>query len=115
MSYFQNVEKCHFYLSAFDPDRKLLEMIQRNQLPFIFHVALYKSKHKYRIDFETDTSLTSFLLFNYLENMKYIWLKNEGRDHIEKITVSNLLEYHYLELKAGHSINAYALFSRTTT
>jgi hypothetical protein len=43
--------------------------------------------------------LTSYLLFNYIENIKYIWLKNEGREDVEKVKVSNLLEYHYMESK----------------
>ena len=92
------------YLCAFDPDRKILNMIHQTKpiIIYIFHVALYyrwDKKHKYRIDFENDTSLTSYLLFNYVENIKYIWLKNEGRDNVEKVKVSNLLEYHYLEEK----------------
>jgi hypothetical protein len=92
------------YLCAFDPDRKILNMIEQNKpiTIYIFHVAIYykwDKKHKYRIDFEKDTSLTSYLLFNYIENIKYVWLKNEGRDKIEKVNVSNLLEYHYLEEK----------------
>ena len=92
------------YLSAFDPDRKLLNMIHPTKpiTIYLFHVALYyrwDSKHQYRIDFEKDRSLTSYLMFHYIENMKYIWLKHEGRDHVEKVTVSNLLEYHYLETK----------------
>jgi hypothetical protein len=92
------------YLCAFDPDRKLLNMIhQTNPITiYLFHVALYyrwDSSNKYRIDFEKDRSLTSYLLFNYVENIKYIWLKNEGREHVEKVKVSNLLEYHYLENK----------------
>jgi hypothetical protein len=69
---------------------------------YLFHVALYyrwDSKYKYRIDFEKDRHLTSYLLFHYIENIKYIWLKNEGREHVEKIKVSNLLEYYYLENK----------------
>jgi hypothetical protein len=92
------------YLCAFDPDRKILNMIHQTKpiTIYIFHVALYyrwNKKDPYRIDFEKDTSLTSYLLFNYIENIKYIWLKNEGRDKVEKVNVSNLLEYHYLEEK----------------
>lgn len=92
------------YLCAFDPDRKLLNMIhQTNPITiYLFHVALYyrwDKKNPYRIDFEKDRSLTSYLLFNYVENIKYVWLKNEGRDHVEKVNVSNLLEYHYLKSK----------------
>ena len=92
------------YLCAFDPDRKILNMIEQSKpiTIYIFHVAIYykwDKKHKYRIDFEKDTSLTSYLLFNYIENIKYFWLKNEGRDKVEKVKVSNLLEYHYLEEK----------------
>ena len=92
------------YLCAFDPDRKILNMIHQTKpiTIYLFHVALYyrwDEKHKYRIDFEKDRSLTSYLLFNYIENIKYIWLKNEGREHVEKVKVSNLLEYHYLESK----------------
>jgi len=92
------------YLCAFDPDRKILNMIHQTKpiTIYIFHVALYyrwDKKNKYTIDFEKDTSLTSYLLFNYIENIKYVWLKNEGRDKIQKVKVSNLLEYHYLEEK----------------
>ena len=92
------------YLCAFDPDRKLLNMIHPTKpiTIYLFHVALYyrwDSKYKYRIDFEKDRSLTSYLLFHYIENIKYVWLKNEGRTHVEKVKVSNLLEYHYLEDK----------------
>jgi hypothetical protein len=98
----QNVSS--IYLSAFDPDRSLLNMIHPTKpiTIYLFHVALYyrwDSKYKYRIDFEKDRHLTSYLLFNYVENIKYIWLKNEGREHVEKIKVSNLLEYYYLENK----------------
>ena len=50
-------------------------------------------------DFEKDRHLTSYLLFHYIENIKFIWLKNEGRTQVEKVKVSNLLEYHYLENK----------------
>ena len=92
------------YLCAFDPDRKILNMIHQTKpiTIYLFHVALYyrwDEKNKYRIDFEKDRSLTSYLLFNYIENINYVWLKNEGRDHVEKVKVSNLLEYHYLESK----------------
>ena len=92
------------YLCAFDPDRKILNMIHQTKpiTIYLFHVALYyrwDEKNKYRIDFEKDRSLTSYLLFNYIENIKYVWLKNEGREHIEKVKVSNLLEYYYLESK----------------
>lgn len=92
------------YLCAFDPDRKILNMIHQTKpiTIYLFHVALYyrwDEKNKYRIDFEKDRSLTSYLLFNYIENIKYVWLKNEGREHVEKVKVSNLLEYHYLESK----------------
>lgn len=92
------------YLCAFDPDYKILNMIHQTKpiTIYLFYVALYyrwDEKNQYRIDFEIDRSLTSYLLFNYIENIKYIWLKNEGREHVEKIKVSNLLEYHYLETK----------------
>lgn len=98
----QNVSS--IYLSAFDPDQSLLNMIHPTKpiTIYLFHVALYyrwDSKYKYRIDFEKDRHLTSYLLFNYIENIKYIWLKNQGRDSVEKIKVSNLLEYYYLENK----------------
>lgn len=90
------------YLCAFDPDRKILNMIHQTKpiTIYLFHIALYyrwDKKNPYRIDFEKDKSLTSYLLFQYIENIKYIWLKNQGRDHAEKVKVSNLLEYHYLE------------------
>jgi hypothetical protein len=75
---------------------------------YIFYVALYyrwDEKKQYRIDFEKDRMLTSYLLFQYIENIQYIWLKNEGREHVEKVKVSNLLEYHYLEQKQNkHSL-----------
>jgi hypothetical protein len=92
------------YLCAFDPDRKILNMIHQTKpiTIYLFHVALYyrwDEKNKYRIDFEKDRSLTSYLLFNYIENIKYVWLKNEGRKKVEKVKVLNLLEYHYLESK----------------
>jgi len=94
----------NIYICAFDPDRKILNMIHKT-IPitiYIFHVALYykwDKKNKYSINFETDHNLTTYLLFEYIENIKYIWLKNEGRDNIEKVKVNNLLEYHYLETK----------------
>ena len=92
------------YLCAFDPDRKILNMIHQTKpiTIYLFHVALYyrwEQKNQYRIDFEKDRSLTSYLLFNYIENIKYVWLKNEGREDVEKVKVSNLLEYHYLKTK----------------
>jgi hypothetical protein len=98
------------YLCAFDPDRKILNMIHQTKpiTIYIFYVALYyrwDEKKQYRIDFEKDRMLTSYLLFQYIENIKYIWLKNEGREHVEKVKVSNLLEYHYLEQKQNkHSL-----------
>jgi hypothetical protein len=92
------------YLCAFDPDCKILNMIHQTKpiTIYIFHIALYyrwDKTYQYRIDFKTDRSLTSYLLFNYIENIKYVWLKNQGRDNVEKVKVSNLLEYHYLEEK----------------
>lgn len=92
------------YLCAFDPDRKILNLIHQTKpiTIYLFYVTLYyrwDEINQYRIDFEIDRSLTTYLLFNYIENIKYIWLKNQGRDDIEKVKVSNLLEYHYLETK----------------
>ena len=100
------------YLCAFDPDRKILNMIHQTKpiTIYLFHVALYyrwDKKNPYRVDFEKDKSLTSYLLFQYIENIKYIWLKNDGREHVEKVKVSNLLEYHYLETK--HDKNYFKL------
>ena len=62
------------YLCAFDPDRKLLNMIHPTKpiTIYLFHVALYyrwDSKNQYRIDFEKDRSLTSYLLFYYIDNI----------------------------------------------
>ena len=94
----------NIYLCAFDPDRKILNMIHQTKpiTIYIFHLALYYNwdkKNQYYINFETDQRLTRYLLFEYIENINYIWLKNEDREHVEKVKVSNLLEYHYLESK----------------
>ena len=49
------------------------------------------------VDFEKDRTLRSYLLLHSIENINYIWLKTGNK--IEKVKVSNLLEYHYLESK----------------
>jgi len=91
------------YLCAFDPHRKILNMIHPTKpiTLYLFHIPLYYrwDQKSHLIDFEKDTTLTGFLLRHYVENIQYVWLRNQGRDHVEKIKVSNLLEYHYLESK----------------
>jgi hypothetical protein len=55
---------------------------------YLFHVALYyrwDKKNPYRIDFEKDRSLTSYLLFEYIENIKYIWLKIKVANMLKKL------------------------------
>ena len=90
------------YLKAFDPDRKILNMIHPTKpiTLYIYHVALYYrwDQKNGLIDFEKDRTLTSYLLMHSIENISYIWLKSIG-NQIEKVKVSNLLEYHYLESK----------------
>jgi len=102
----------YIFLSAFDPHRKILNMISSKNLTIvIFHYGLFKNDG---ILPENDTGLQMFLLMNYIENIKYIWVYESGdrrctdsnqineekvRKNLNKIYVKNLLEYSYLEQK----------------
>ena len=107
----------YIYLSAYCPDRIILNMICKTKplTLLIWHVPLFYNWRKGNdiIDFENDTNLTTFLLYNYLENVKYIYLndtKGDIRDQIsnntkinvksiKKIPCINLLDYHQKESK----------------
>jgi hypothetical protein len=107
----------YLYLSAYCPDRIILNMVCKiKPLTILLWGCplFYKwEQGNFVIDFEKDTSLTTFLLFNYVENVKYIYLNDVGgmiRDQIrdnkkidtsslQKISCINLLEYHHRETK----------------
>jgi len=113
----------YLYLSAYCPDRIILNMICKTKplTLLIWHVPLFYNWREGNdiIDFENDKNLTTFLLFNYVENVKYIYLNdiNTNNDKslreqiinnkklkldpssVEKIPCINLLDYHQKELK----------------
>ena len=109
----------YIYLSAYCPDRIVLNMICKTKplTLLIWHVPLFYNWREGNdiIDFENDKNLTTFLLFNYVENVKYIYLNDKNTNNansireqiinnkkinvasIEKISCSNLLDYHQKE------------------
>jgi hypothetical protein len=110
------------YLKAMTPDKVILSMISK-KLPvtiYIYHIPLFYrfgEKHPHLFDFSEkteDTTLTTFLLMHYVHPIQYIWIHDT--DVLEKfysnkmltnlkyklIPVSNLLEYHYLELEESN-------------
>ena len=111
----------YIYLSAYCPDRIVLNMICKTKplTLLIWHVPLFYNWREGNdiIDFKNDKNLTTFLLFNYVENVKYIYLndKNTNNEHslrnqifnnkkldpssVEKISCNNLLDYHQKEIK----------------
>ena len=111
----------YIYLAAYCPERIVLDMICKTKslTLLIWHVPLFYNWRKGNdiIDFANDKNLTTFLLYNYVENVKYIFLndKNENNYHslkqqifnnkklnisaVEKIPCVNLLDYHYKETK----------------
>jgi hypothetical protein len=111
----------YIYLSAYCPDRIVLNMICKTKplTLLIWHVPLFYNWREGNdiIDFENDKNLTTFLLYNYVENVKYIYLndKNTNNDNslrnqifnnkklntssVEKISCNNLLDYHQKEIK----------------
>jgi hypothetical protein len=111
----------YIYLSAYCPDRIILNMICKTKplTLLIWHVPLFYNWREGNdiIDFENDKNLTTFLLFNYIENVKYIYLNDKNTDNsnslreqilnnttldpsgVEKISCNNLLDYHQKESK----------------
>ena len=110
----------YMYFAAYCPDRIVLDMICKTKplTLLIWHVPLFYNwrKGNYIIDFKNDRNLTTFLLFNYVENVKYIFLndkntmnkkslreqiRNNKINHfdVEKIPCVNLLDYHQKESK----------------
>jgi hypothetical protein len=111
----------YLYLSAYCPDRIVLNMVCKSKplTLLIWHVPLFYNWRKGNsvIDFENDKNLTTFLLFNYVENVKYIYLNDKNTDNdkslreqirnnkkldpssVEKIPCINLLDYHQKETK----------------
>uniref|UniRef100_A0A6C0JNY6 Uncharacterized protein n=1 Tax=viral metagenome TaxID=1070528 RepID=A0A6C0JNY6_9ZZZZ len=109
----------YIYLSAYCPDRIVLNMICKTKplTLLIWHVPLFYNWRKGNdiIDFENDTNLTTFLMFNYVENVNYIYLNDKNTnnanslreqimnntkinvDAVEKIPCNNLLDYHQKE------------------
>ena len=117
------------YLSAFDPHRDILKMVCKKTFTlFIASIPLfyrwYEKKNILNLD---DKSLITYLLLNYVENIKYVKVddtllrepirlnklnklnkinkinklnKTSKINKLVKLTpVYNLLDYHYLELK----------------
>ena len=111
----------YIYLSAYCPDRIVLNMICKTKplTLLIWHVPLFYNWREGNdiIDFENDKNLTTFLLFNYIENVKYIYLNDKNTNNnqslreqiinnkilntsfVEKISCNNLLDYHQKESK----------------
>ena len=111
----------YLYLSAYCPDRIILDMVCKTKplTLLIWHVPLFYNWEKcnYKVDFQQDQKLTTFLLFNYVENVKYIYLNDKNTDNdkslreqirnnkkldpssVEKIPCINLLDYHQKETK----------------
>ena len=118
--------KCvnYIYLSAYCPERIVLNMICKTKplTLLIWHVPLFYNWRKGNsvIDFENDKNLTTFLLFNYVENVKYVYLNDTNTNNskslreqiinknlklkidlsaVQKIPCINLLDYHQKESK----------------
>ena len=112
----------YLYLSAYCPERIVLNMICKIKplTLLIWHIPLFYNWRKGDsvIDFENDKNLTTFLLFNYVENVKYIYLNDTNTNNnnslreqinknnkkidsssVQKISCNNLLEYHQKETK----------------
>ena len=111
----------YLYLSAYCPERIVLNMVCKIKplTLLIWHVPLFYNWRKGDsvIDFENDKNLTTFLLFNYVENVKYIYLNDTNTNNdkslreqirinkkidpscVEKIPCINLLDYHQKEIK----------------
>jgi len=111
----------YLYLSAYCPERIVLNMVCKTKplTLLIWHVPLFYNWRKGDsvIDFENDKNLTTFLLFNYVENVKYVYLNDTNSDNdkslreqilnnkkinisgVEKIPCINLLDYHQKETK----------------
>lgn len=114
----------YLYLSAYDPESIILNMVCKIKplTLLIWGSALFFNweKGNYIVDFENDKSLTTFLLFNYVENVKYIYLndtadtadaggvrhqisnnKKIDTSSVQKISCINLLEYHHKDIKTS--------------
>jgi hypothetical protein len=110
----------YMYLSAYCPDRIVLDMVCKTKplTLLIWHVPLFYNweQGNYTVDFQKDRKLTTFLLFNYVENVNYIYLNDKNtmnqkslrlqimnhkinKFSVEKIPCINLLEYHQKELR----------------
>jgi hypothetical protein len=113
----------YLYLSAYCPERIVLNMVCKTKplTLLIWHVPLFYNWRKGDsvIDFENDKNLTTFLLFNYVENVNYVYLNDKNTDNdkslreqirnnknlkldpssVEKIPCINLLDYHQKETK----------------
>ena len=111
----------YLYLYAYCPEIIVLNMICKTKplTLLIWHVPLFYNWRKGNsvIDFENDKNLTTFLLFNYVENVKYVYLNDKNTDNdkslreqirnnkkldpssVEKIPCINLLDYHQKETK----------------
>lgn len=111
----------YLYLSAYCPERIVLNRVCKTKplTLLIWHVPLFYNWRKGDsiIDFENDKNLTTFLLFNYVENVKYIYLNDTNTNNdkslreqirinkkidpscVEKIPCINLLDYHQKEIK----------------
>lgn len=111
----------YLYLSAYCPERIVLNRVCKSKplTLLIWHVPLFYNWRKGDsiIDFENDKNLTTFLLFNYVENVKYIYLNDTNTNNdkslreqirinkkidpscVEKIPCINLLDYHQKEIQ----------------
>jgi hypothetical protein len=109
------------FLKAFTPDKVVLSMVnQTKPLTLLIWAAPLFFRWQtgnFVVDFEKDRDIITFLLHNYVENVKYVYvkdkrlndedalptqiLKNKKLDisNIEKIPCVNLLDYAYREEK----------------
>jgi hypothetical protein len=111
------------FLKAFTPDKVVLSMVNQTKplTLLIWHAPLFlgSQTQNYVVDFENDRDLITFLLNNYVENVKYVFVRDKRIDydnslpyqimenlkldvsHIEKIPCVNLLDYSYQEYKGN--------------
>jgi hypothetical protein len=109
------------FLKAFTPDKVVLSMVKQTKplTLLIWHAPLFFrwQTHNFVVDFEKDRDLVTFLLDNYVENVKYVFVRDKRIDYdnalpnqimknvkldvsnIEKIPCVNLLDYSYQEYK----------------
>ena len=111
------------FLKAFVPHKSVLSMVCPTK-PFtllIWHAPLYYNyvKQDNVVDFENGDELTTFLQYNFVESVKYVWVQDKNIDNeralayqirsgrkkfdlsqIKQIKCTNLLDYAQKEMKS---------------